>query len=255
MKKKSMHNSLFAIHHFLFLSIILTLFACQKEDAATDPRPAPATPTVPHVAVTFPQVTSDAVTAHFAMNPLCTQYTILLSESGSMAQWTSMFGTTATECVLAWGITFTTDTTYTWSQQIPATDFLVYVLAVGKTADDRDTIILDSIPVSTASIGGSGESLVTISVDNITSTSAIVTCTPNDQTALFKDMLITVEAFNRYGQDSAIAMLKTDPYVYYTTDVWTWADLEPNTPYYVLAIGQNADGQWGPLARETFRTH
>lgn len=243
--------------HSLILAltaVLLCFVSCQKEDAAPHNDPVTPEPTMPKVEVSFPEVTSTTITAHFSMNPLCFSYTFMIAEAGSMVEMMRMFGATLEQCVQAWGITLTTDSSYTWVEQTPATDFYVYTLSAGKTADQRDTVILDSVAVRTASIGGNGESVISIQVDNITASSAKVTCSPNDQTAFFKDMLITKEAFEHYGQDSVIVMLKEDPYIYYTTDSWTWADLESNTEYYVLAIGQNAIGQWGSLARQSFTT-
>lgn len=224
--------------------VMLALSACNPNDPNT-----PEVPAVPSVDVTVLSATSSTVTARFDMNDECQSYTILISEDGSMSQWMQMFGATLEECVSQWGLTFSKDSTYTWKELTPNTDYQIYYIVKGKDSSTK----LDSVAVKTAVNGGSGESVVTIAVDQITDSSARVTCTPNSETALFKDMLIVKDSFNVYGADAVLDMLKQDVYVYYETDVWTWS-LDAGTEYYALAVGQNANGDWGSMTTELFST-
>lgn len=236
----------------MFAALLFCLNACQKDEID---QPQPPTPIdTSYLKVSFPVVTTTSVTAHFEMNNLCSSYTVMLSEAGTMSQWIQMFGASLERCISMWGVTFSCDTSFVWNGLTPATDHYIYILAKGTTQDQRDTTILDSVAVRTATMGGDGESVITIQVSNITASSALVTCVPNEETALFKDMLITVEAYNQYGADSVLSMLKESPYTYYATDTWNWEGLDINTPYYVLAIGQNARGEWGPMALQSFST-
>lgn len=227
----------------LMALISVALVGCNPDE------PEEENNTLPKVEATFPSVEATTVTGHFAMNEYCEGYTILIAEKGSLNGWLEMTGSSLSDLVKLWGIGCVADTTYTWTQLTPGTDQEVYVLVQGA-----DTTYLDIYDVRTANAGGSGESVITVTVSDITSTSARVTFTPNDQTYLFKDMIITQEAFNDYGEAEVEEMLKADSYTYYETDSWNWETLDAGTAYYAIAIGQNAEGEWGSMTKEAFST-
>lgn len=203
----------------------------------------------PAVAITVDEVTPTTVTASFAMNESCVKYTYMLSEASEMQMWAAMYGVGLERLVREWGITKTADETYTWDEQVPNTEYTIYVLAYSAT----DSVLYTEL-ATTSSNGGSGQSVIDIQVSEITATTARVVCTPNDQTAVFYDQLILKDFYDAIGPDSALAIVKDSPYPMYETDNWVWSDLDPNTEIYVLAIGQNAEGQWGGLAMQLFRT-
>lgn len=230
--------------------LLLSLFACASlfmVACGPEPEPDPE-PIVPGVKVDVLSATPTTVTARFQKNAECTNYTIMISEEGTMGQWMQMFNATLEECVAQWGLTFSKDSTYTWKDMTPATNYQIYYIVRGK-----DYTKLDSVAVRTSSNGGSGESVISIAISEITDTSAKVTCTPNDQTAMFKDMLIVKDSFDAFGQTTVLDMLKNDPYEYYEQDVWVWT-LDPATEYYALAVGKNADNVWGQMTAELFST-
>lgn len=203
----------------------------------------------PHVITTVDNVTPTTVTLTFVMNEYCTSYSYLLIESEMVAFYTQMMQCGVADLVVMWGIEEFVDVTYTFTSQIPGTDYIVYVLAHGNSGDE-----LLETPVTTPSGGGDGTSEISIQVTEISDTSARVICIPNEETSVFRDMLITCDYFNEIGLDSAITMVKEDPYLHYETDDWNWLTLTAATDYYVLAIGQNANGVWGNLAQYQFST-
>lgn len=208
---------------------------------------AMATP--PHVDIAIDGTTTTTITASFSKNASCQSYYILAAESGSLDIYLA-WGMTVEEMVEQWGIQYNSDATYTWTEQVPSTLYDVYALAIGNGEK-----VLSSVSATTQGQGGSGMSIINIEVSEISETSARVVCTPNDHTSMFFDMLITKELFDSVGVDTAIAWLCYDnPYPMYETDDWLWTDLLPNKEYYAIAMGQNGNGEWGPLAQSLFVT-
>lgn len=205
--------------------------------------------TNPNVTITVGTITPTTVEATFTRNSDCTNYGIVLAEPNEMATWCMMFGCGLPELVDQFALQLDRDTTYTWREMVPATDYNIYVLA--KSAD---TAILYTVAVSTTTQGSADPSVITIAVSNITTTSALVTCTPNAATALFKDMIVTDEFYQAVGADSIRNLLLETPYVFYEEDVWDWQSLGPDTTYRVVAMGQNANEVWGEMATYTFKT-
>lgn len=202
----------------------------------------------PQVAITIDATTETTVSASFAMNDYCQSYSILIAEEGSLDMYL-MWGMTYEQMVSQWGIAYTANASYTWTEQTPNTHFVVYALANGA-----DTSVLCQTDAYTVTQGGDGTSVITIAISEIGDTSARVVCTPNEETASFVDMLIEKSVFDSVGVDTAIAWLQDSPYVLYETDNWLWLTLKPGTEYYAIAMGKNAAGEWGDLAREEFAT-
>lgn len=204
----------------------------------------------PQVTFSIDNVTGTEVTVSFTKNADCSRYGILLCEESDIPLGI-MFGagTNELEVVTAWAKYCYSDTTYTWNDYVPNTEYNLYVLACGA-----DTNILTVTPVRTLSLGTSDPSVISIEVSEITSNTARVICTPNQATMLFKDMLITEEGFNELPMDTILAYLLESPYVMYATDDWVWPDLESDTRFLALAMGMNADSVWGDLTQVAFAT-
>ena len=197
----------------------------------------------PNVTTTIDNLTPTTITASFDMDENCTKYHILADVVGGMDQWVQLFGMPLRDLVVAWSIGVESDTTYTWTDMTPNTDYIVYVVAVNAT--DTSEVLMTTC--TTPQAGGEGASVVTIELSNITETSVIMTATPNDQTSRFLDGLVEKALLDEIGQDSLMTMLVAQPYWLYETDVWEWLDLEPGVEYYAFAIGQNAAEQWGEM--------
>jgi hypothetical protein len=204
----------------------------------------------PNVTTTIDNLTPTTITASFDMDENCTKYHILADVVGGMDQWVQMFGMPLRDLVVAWSIGVESDTTYTWTDMAPNTDYIVYVVAVNAT--DTSEVLMTTC--TTPQAGGEGASVVTIELSNITETSVIMTATPNDQTSRFLDGLVEKALLDEIGQDSLMTMLIAQPYWLYETDVWEWLDLEPGVEYYAFAIGQNAAEQWGEMTLVPFTT-
>lgn len=201
----------------------------------------------PNVNITVDEITTTSYTATFHPTD-CTQYHIYSDVVGGMDMWIMMMGSVE-NIISAWGIHCTSDTTHTWTEMQPGTDYVIYALAV-----NGDNAILYTDTIRTLSAGGSGESVITLSVENITDNSVRTISEPNDQTLLFKDFLIEKASFDTLDIDTVINWLKDDPYVHYETDIWEWLSLKTGTPYYLCAIGMNGDSVWGEMSKLEFST-
>lgn len=204
----------------------------------------------PNVTTTIDNLTPTTITASFEMDENCTKYHILADVVGGMDQWVQMFGMPLRDLVISFSLGFEADTTYTWTDMVPNTDYIVYVVAVNET--DTSEVLMTTC--TTPQAGGEGASVVTIELSNIADSSVVMTTTPNDQTARFLDGLVEKAFFDEIGQDSLMTILLAQPYWLYETNVWEWLDLTPGMEYYAFAIGQNAAEQWGEMTLIPFTT-
>lgn len=237
---------------FLLAALFGVFAACDPKEDTPDNPVTPDNPIRPTAAVrvSIDAIAPESFTVTFNKVDSCLNYHILACEPASQEMFFPMFQITSWEqATAAWGILCTGDTTYTWDEMIPNTEYVIFVLA---HFDSRDTLITDT--VFTATIGGHGTSSVSVSVANVTSVSVTTTAEPNQETALFKDFVITKDYYEQIGHDSTVNLLKSDYYTHYSVDTWTWIDLTPGTEYYFAAIGQNADGQWGEMSMVPFAT-
>lgn len=205
----------------------------------------------PNVDISIDEVTTSTITASFTKNEYCSSYHYMIAEIGELEMWlqSPMFaGMTLPDLVMSWGIEAETGYIYTFDDLIPNTPYVVYVVVHSQLPD-----ILVTDTTQTLGQGGVGESVISIQVTEITENSARVICTPNEETSEFRDMLIIKDSCLVWSLDSAVEYLKNDPYVLYTVDDHVW-QLNPNTTYFVLAIGLNANGEWGELAQYEFTT-
>lgn len=163
---------------------------------------------------------------------------------GGIDAWVPMMG--SVEAVVNnWGILAESADSHTFTELVPGTDYVLYVVANGALFTDT---------VTTLTVGGTGEAFVELSVDGITNTSCTTHCTPNEHTAMYKYLIMTEELFENIGEDSAANFVKTDTEEFYEAHDWNWLTLAPGTSYKLLAIAQNANSEWGPLAKYSFST-
>ena len=238
--------------------------ACKisKTDFTT---PAAALIGSPTVACQTTDSTTTTLSMKFTPNADCKGYAICLFEDGQAQQqfdqWAPMFGFVNMGDMIKQfsGTTYTTEYTNTWTQLAPGTEYEVYVLPMDANGNYAPMVIAHA---STAKQGGTGTAMVTITIGNYVTTEngnyQEVTYTPNDQTSLHRDMLITAEAYAQWGEQGVIDYLKADnskdPYWnQYGVDNATW-NADPNTQYVACSIARNINDEWGPLAKVEFTT-
>lgn len=196
-------------------------------------------------------ITTTSFEATFTPNQPCKSYYILASKASDMAMWAGMMQVTIDSLVKSWGILCHSDTTYTWTSMLPNTEYTIYALPCDSLNQQYP---MQTLICNTLVLGGPGESIMTVDVTDIENTKARVIVTPNSETAVFFDGLITVAYFNQIGEDSAISVIKSSPYPQYQTDNWLWEDLTPGTEYYAIGIGKNANDIWGNATKVLFST-
>lgn len=223
--------------------------------------PKPAIVGNPSVECTVDEVTPQTITFSFVPNEDTSGYAFCIYKTGEaeqqLAQWGPMFGfSTIGDMVRSWGIAQANDYTYTYTGMKPNTDYELYIQPWDVNENNADYIV---VPVTTGKLGGEGVAEVTITAGEFQSTEwgcyQVVTYTPNDQCSFFRDMIIEKAAYEseEWGDAGILEYLKGDnpfnPYWNrYTEDEAMW-NADPATEYIAFAIGQNANGEWGPLAR------
>jgi uncharacterized delta-60 repeat protein len=205
----------------------------------------------PAVVITPGEITNTTVEASFMPNAACATYFALLSTQAEMEMWSNMLGVSIDSLVQMWGIEKTEAFTHLWTEQAPNTEYTIYARPLDANGFGYP---LNTTTVTTLTGGGNGLAEMQVEVTQITDSSARFIATPNDQTAVFFDGLITKAYFNEIGQDSAIAVIKDNGYPQYEIDDWVWLDLLANTDYYAIAVGKNALDEWGPATIVEFKT-
>ena len=205
----------------------------------------------PAVLITPLEITNTTVTASFTPNAACETYYALIGIQSEMQMWSAMMGVSIDSLVQMWGIEKSIPFTNVWTDQIPNTEYTLYARPLDANGFGYP---LNTITVTTLTGGGNGLAEMQVEVTQITDSSVRLIATPNDQTALFFDGLITKEYFNEIGQDSAVAVIKDNGYPQYTTDDWVWLGLSAATDYYAIAVGKNALDEWGSATIVEFTT-
>ncbi|MCK9321547.1 MAG: T9SS type A sorting domain-containing protein, partial [Bacteroidales bacterium] len=228
----------------LFFTLLLTagLFA-QKQGIVTRIKTnnTLGEKTDPAVEITLGEITQTTVDVSFTPNAVCSSYYIYISPDA-----TPNIG-----MIKFFGLLKTGDYTHLWSALDGATEYTIFVLP--RNSEDEEFAI-NSLTFTTSAGGGTAIAEIDIQVSEITDKSVKLIATPNDQTAVYFDGLITVDYYNEIGEDSVINYFTTSTQPLYTQDNWVWPGLKHGTAYYAIAIGKNANSEWGPLALEIFTT-
>lgn len=222
-------------------------------------------------AVTMQEVEIDAtnITLTFTPNEATGTYYCCLFGQGEFETQFSIFGAWMGfqeygDMVKAWGLPCEGVQTKTWKDQTPNTNYEIWVQPCDAAGNYGE---LQCFNVKTAGQGGAGPAEISIEIgqfggDAETGFWQQVIYTPNENVAVFYDMICTEEFYQENGEEGVIAYLKeeddpTSPYyTYYAqfkTDNAIW-NAEEATKYYAFAIGKNGNGEWGPLAQVVFAT-
>ena len=135
----------------------------------------------------------------------------------------------------------------------PGTSYTVYVVLIDKDGQYSD---VQKFTVTTQKKGTSATAHVSIEVKDITKTEATVVNTPDENTSSYRETIVEKSKYNEADMMKYLTETPESRELPYHSDVytWTWPKLKPGTAYYALAIAQNADGKWGPLAKVEFTT-
>ena len=205
----------------------------------------------PLVDVTIDETTYTTITATFTPSEECASYHLMISTEAEMAQWAGAFGMDIESLVVSWGLAKNTAYTHTWKDQVPNTEYTIYVLP--KDAEGN-ALPMEKTKVSTEILGGEGVSVIDLEVEVLSNTSVFVTATPNEETSEYHYILIEKAYADSIGIDSTMQIIYEDPYALYDIDEWEWIDLTAKTEYYAIAQGKNVNGEWGEITKVEFVT-
>ena len=205
----------------------------------------------PLVDVTIDETTYTTITATFTPSEECASYDFMISTEAEMEQWAGVYGVDLETLITEWGIEKKTTYTHTWKEQVPNTEYTIYVLP--KDAEGN-ALPIERTKVSTVVLGGEGVSVIDLEVEVMSNTSVFVTATPNEETAEYHYILIEKAYADSIGVDSTMSIIYADPYALYEIDEWEWIDLSAKTEFYAIAQGKNVNGEWGEITKVEFVT-
>lgn len=228
--------------------------------------PKVATVGNPSVTYKIDETTPSSFTLTVTPNKDCEEFYWCQFEKGKaqeqFEQWGPMFGLSSLEAMIKQfsGQSYSDETTNTWNELAPGTDYEVAVLPVDVEGNFGDLVY---IYVTTKGQGGEGIAQVTTTVGDFVkyedSYVQTVTFTPNDQTALYHDAICAKDKYEELGGDKWAKeyLMQDNPqdpnWNQYGVDKYPFT-ATPNTAYYALALAKNAKGEWGPLTKHEFTT-
>lgn len=222
----------------------------------------------PQVTISPTDIQQRSFTAHFEPNEDVSGFAVLAMEKGSLEQQFEMFGpmfgfSNIGDMVKAWGAKFMVAGDFTWKDMSPGTEYTIYAQAwdVADTYAD-----LNSIDISTKTLGGSGVASVTIELadyklmdwDGQQLPSQFIRFTPNDQASCFRFNVFLATNYNKdpEGIKSELCQDPPQPMAnwFYYEPVQGEYQINTSTEVVAIAAAKNADGVWGPVNEFTFTT-
>ena len=226
--------------------------------------PKAATVGNPTVSYTIDETTTNSFTITVTPNDDCAEYFWCSFGKGEaqaqFEQWGPMFGFPNIEAMVRQfsGAAHEGVESNTWKDMAPGTDYEVLVVPVDVEGNNGELV---TIPVSTKQQGGDGIAQVAITSGgaNVYEDKLLYTIifTPNDQTAVHHDLVVSKEAFDKEGEETwKNYLLNGDPqdpnYNQYGVDKYTF-EANAGEEYYGIAIAKNANGEYGPMVKELFK--
>lgn len=95
---------------------------------------------------------------------------------------------------------------------------------------------------------------IELEVEVLGATSVKVIAAPNEYTTEYHIGVVSQDEFNELGQVAVVDAIRNDGEAHNGELEFTFAELEANTYYYVVATGLNAENEWGETALSLFRT-
>lgn len=230
----------------------------------------PKTPLIgnPAISYTIDETTTSSFTLTVTANEDCFGYYWCMFNKGQaqaqFEQWGPMFGLPNIESMIAQfsGAKHEEVSTNTWKDLAPGTDYEVCVVPVDEAGTYADMV---TIPVTTKQQGGEGVAQVAITsggasvqkTDDGDKLTYTIIFTPNDQTAVYHDGVVSKKKFDEDGEEFwKNYLLNGDPqdpyYNQYGVDKYTF-EANVGEEYYGIAIAKNANGEYGPMVKELFK--
>lgn len=213
-----------------------------------------------------------SITFNMEPNKDTRYYAICIFEKGTaqenLIQWAPMFNFANMGQMIEQfsGNLYTGNKTKTINGLTPGTDYELYVQPIDANGNYADIVI---VPCSTKAMGGEGKSVMTIDFGEFRAEpdneyTQLVTYTPNDQTALHRDIMIEKNVFETSSNWGNGDLNKLKEYLQtpnendpdwdqFGVDEVRWY-IKPATTYIAATIGQNAKGEWGEMVTKEITT-
>ncbi|MBO5958276.1 MAG: T9SS type A sorting domain-containing protein [Bacteroidales bacterium] len=192
---------------------------------------------VPDVEIIKGEVLTYSFAASFTPNIDCAEYYFLIAESTESVD---------VDYVKANGEKQTSETTKTWEELLPNTNYTIYALPIDIEGNEG---ALKSLVVKTKVEAGISE--VELEIEKLSETSVTLTVTPNENTVLYHYIVMTKAEADAMGEDAVMQKLNENEDYLTAVDVTTMT-VESNVAYYVIAQGKNADDKWGEVTSLEF---
>ena len=207
-------------------------------------------------------------TLRFTPNEDVSKYSILLGEAGVLESQYSMFASAygwsnMGEMIEDWGLDFTGEETYQWTDKAPNTEYEVFIQ---MRDNDNNMAPYEVFEFKSKNFGGEGVAEVEITLGEYTLTywegsllpAQFITFTPNDQTSAYRINVVLAENYDAdvegYKED-----LCSDPFMptqgwFQYEELTTDYQIDPNTSCVAIAAAKNANDEWGPVTELRFTT-
>lgn len=230
------------------------------------------TPTEPAADVMVEVVIMDSnlydFTLMFLPNDDVSSYSVLLGEKGVLEMQYYMFASSfgwadIGDMIEDWGLEFSDDNSYQWTEQSPNTEYELYIQ---PRDHDNNRLPYEIFEFRSQSMGGEGVAEVTITLGDYELAdwwgemlpSQFFTFTPNDQASAYRFYVVLQENYDAdpvgYQEE-----LCSDPFM--PTEGWfqyeeltTDYQIDPNISAIAIAAAKNGLGEWGPVSELRFTT-
>ncbi len=222
----------------------------------------------PQVEIIEVDVQQYQYTFTFKPNADVSKFSFVTGEKGQLQSQYEMFApmfgfSNMGQMIEAWGISSTADTTYTWTNMSPGTEYEILVQAwdAAGTMAPYQTYAL-----TTTTLGGDGVAEVEITLGDYVMAdwggemlpSQFITYTPNDQSSAYRFSVYMAENYD-VDADAIKAELCSEPPMpmtgwFFYDAITTDYQINPNTECVVIAAAKNAKGEWGPVNEVRFTT-
>ena len=228
---------------------------------------------VPEVKAELVEANHYDFTVKFTPNEDVSKYSVVTGEKGQLQSQYEMFApmfgySNIGQLIESWGLQYTEETTYTWTNMAPGTVYEVFIQAWDAEGVMAPHTVFE---LTTKSLGGEGTAEVAITIGEYTLgewwdeegnpvmlPSQFITYTPNDQTSAYR---FGVYLASNYDTDAEAIKeeLCSDPPMptmgwFFYEELTTDYQIDPNLDCVVIAAAKNANGEWGPVTEVRFTT-
>ena len=230
----------------------------------------PSLPTVgnPEVVVTNEDIQKSQFTLSFSPNADVSRYAFVAGAKGEIQAQYAMFApmlgfSNIGQMIEMWGVSATADTTFTWENMSPGTEYEVFVQAWDSEGTAAPYVVHE---LTTVAIGGEGVAEVAITLGDYVLADwwgeilpgQFITFTPNDQSSAYRLLVCFADEYDALSENikSELCMDPPTPMSgwFYYDEVIIDYQINPNTECVAIAAAKNINGEWGPITELRFTT-